>query len=324
MLLLTLLGCPPTAKDTDTGIYDAGSTICGDISRESDCDGNPETVTISSVAAGQAACDDCDYDSGGNCSGNCDDAGNCIAWADEVAAEVPVNGDGTFEAELPAGEYGVEGGWGGCSGCVGVTVVEGACADVELEGREHVTADAPNVYLYPTVTRAIHVAVADPRRITVSDPVYPRGGWKVWAEPDGDLHTVAGPRDYLFYELAVDADGFQRRSGWCVHGRVAQASIEDAMEDLGFNGPEIDDFAEYWDASFPTAERVMVYPQLQKLPGLHIEPAPDVTLRAWFLLEAECRPAIEPVLEPVERAGYHAAEWGVIIAPPLPREAPLL
>jgi hypothetical protein len=207
---------------------------------------------------------------------------------------------------------------GDCYDCEGATASSEGCAEVNLEVRFRVPADAPNIYLYPEEPSAVKVRLPRPERITASDPPYPDHGWEVLAFPDGQLATIDGPRDYLFYEVQVPASDFQRRQGWCVEGHLAQASIETAMEHMGFLDHEIADFSEFWDASFPIAPWITVYPQRDdELTWLRIRPEPDHLLRAWFVIDAGCHPTEPALLEPMDRSGYHAAEWGLAALPPL-------
>lgn len=323
LLFLHLLACPESTTDgevpDDTGTpqdstnptYNPDSTVCGTV-RSPDCGELPEFVEIWSIVAGESACADEGWDSGG--------AG--AEWRDELIASLHVSGSGIWEAQLPAGEYAVTTSGGGCQDCRAFEVTEAAsdeCVAVDLITEEQVTADAPNVYLYPEQAVNLWVGVATPARITAAEPAYPRGGWKVWAEPDGRLHSAAGEFDYLFYELAMQRRDFQYEAGWCVDGAIAQATIEDALFDMGFTGPEVEDFRDYWDAVWPSAERVGIYPQIDRLPGLFVEPRPDTLVRAWFVVDDTCRATEWPELPMVERTGFTAAEWGVVILPPLPR-----
>lgn len=322
LLFLHLLACPESTTDgevpDDTGTsqdstntqYNPDSTVCGTV-RAPDCGDLPDAVEIWTVVEGERACAD-----GG------DTGGVGVDWRDELVASPSVNGGGVWEAELPVGEYAASSFGGGCEACESFTVTEAAaseCVVVDLVGEEHSTADAPNVYLYPEQAENIRVGVATPARITVAEPAYPRGGWKVWAEPDGRLHSAAGEFDYLFYELAMQRRDFQYEAGWCVDGAIAQATIEDALFDMGFTALEVEDFRDYWDAVWPSADRVGIYPQIDRLPGLFVEPRPDTLVRAWFVVDDSCRATQWPELPMVERTGFTAAEWGVVILPPLPR-----
>lgn len=308
MFLLLLLGCPTAdspAEDTGSWAPDAMSNLCGTILRPDEAP-METTIWVATVTKGETACE------GGDTGGT--------VWWDKVVAEPVAAGD-HFEATIPVGTYGVEVSAGLYSGCIGAKVLEQApCdADVLVELGYMVPVDKPNVYLYPENTADIRVAVPAWQKITESEPRYPLGGWRVTAFPDGRLATKAGPRDFLFYELLFDVERFQTEAGWCVAGSVAQATIEDAMVDLGFLPNEVTDFADAWDDSFPSASYMTIYPQVTDLSLLHIDPAPHNLLRAWFLVADGCDAVVPPQLEPVPRVGYHAAEWGIAFRAPLDR-----
>lgn len=300
MLLLALLGCPPAPE------IDEGSNLCGTIVRNG---GAPAAsgVGVYEILEGEVPCT---QDTGG--------AGGW--WGDLAASPVP-DGD-FFQAEVPVGTYGVEvyadDGYAGCAE-VAVPDTTTCAADVTIALDEMVYADKPNLYLYPEVPTPVRVAIPAWKHITESEPRYPIDGWRAVAHPDGVLATPVGPRDYFFYEMTWDPSRFQTEEGWCVPGTTAQASIEDAMADLGFLDNEIADFAEAWDPTFPATRWMTVYPQFDDLAHLAIEPAPDNLLRAWFVVTDGCQSVRAPQLTPVERVGYHGAEWGVTFLKPLDR-----
>ena len=175
---------------------------------------------------------------------------------------VNVDSEGRFEANLPAGDYGISGSSSSCFGCESVSITEGSCTNVSMSIYEPVYVDAPNIYLYPEQPTATHVRIANPQDITLSDPPYrAHQGWWSIAHPDGQLLTKQGWKDYLFYELVMDGRRFQRSEGWCASGNRAQLSIESAMAQYGFNGSEIQDFSDFWDSEVPC------HPRLHHLPS---------------------------------------------------------
>lgn len=328
-LFILLAACPEKPDDTadtgdtadsgvDTGDSDSGvdtsppdwddaSTLCGHVSIVDDCGtALPPTVNVWTVASGTTPC--------------WEDTGGGPDWRDVLMADPPVDAGGWFQDDVDAGDYALLATEGGCYGCMTVTVADGTCPVVELEMAWQITADKPNVYLYPTAPTPVNVRIASPDRIVAEDPAYPDDGWRVVAHPDGRLATPEGPRDYLFYERTVDPARFQRDEGYCVPGRQAVAAMEDHLAALGFLPNEIDDFAEAWDADLPRVGWLTVYPQTEGLPALRIDPRPDHVLRAWYLVEEGCHAVRAPAIVPVERTGWHAAEWGVILASDLPRE----
>ena len=300
--------------DTDADAdADADSDADADADTDADTDANlkgeiihnpcspPSTVAIWSVLTGEAACDPA-LDTGGT------------EWKDAKVAEPGVSYSSTFEAELPAGEYGVIGCTGGCYGCAPFTIGEGEISEVDLY-MDYTEGDwAPYLYLYPEVPTAVDVRLFDRDRLLAAEPAYPPEGWQVVAHPDGTLETAEGPKGFLFYELALDPTAFQYAQGWCAAGHQAQATIEHAMKDMGFLPAEIADFAEFWDPVFPDSAQLTIYPQTRSLYALPIQPAPDSLLRALFVLQPGCRSVTPPAFERADRSGFHAAEWGVVIS----------
>lgn len=316
MALLLLFAC-----DTDTGTGDTGEPAACDPATANtrgtitlgDCDDLPSTIEIWTAGSAGDPCYEqwMAYDSAGN-DGGWED------WRGELVDEATVSTSGTFSAQAGAGPRVAFADWG-CYACAEFTATTDDCVDVELEALERMTADAPNVYLYPEVATDVTVRVGRPAAITAASPPYPRGGWTVRADPSGLLHTRDGEiHDYLFYEVETSPSDYQFEEGWCVPGPLAQATVEDAMLDLGFTAAELGDFRDYWDAAWPGADRVGVYPQLQ-LPRLDVQPEPDTLLRAWFVVTQGCAAVRLPELPALERLGFVATEWGVVVAPPLPR-----
>jgi hypothetical protein len=294
--------------DTGEGLpfeFSEDATICGTVelaNADTGCAELPGTVNISEVLDQMSAC-------------AWRDTGAPREWGSLVDAPSVVGQH--FESFVPPGDYGVWVRDAECDGCLAVTTVDGACQEVTLTVRQRIYVDAPNVYLYPPEPTFTQVRLPDPEALTATWPDYPRRGWSVLARPDGQLESRQGTHDYLFYELAFDPQRFQRDEGWCAPGALAQASIEQAMELYGFLDHEIDDFSEFWDGEFPPAPWITVYPQVDTLPWIGVQPEPDSFLRAWFVLRQGCHPVDEPVIEPVDRWGFHAAEWGVAALPPL-------
>lgn len=312
LVALTLCTAACGDKDPDdTGSspepyeYDPESTLCGtvELSRpDSGCVDLPTLVDVAAVLDPYSAC-------------SWRDTGAPREWGEVVDQPAVVGRH--FESKVGAGDYGVYVRDASCDGCEAVTVVEGECQEVVLTLSPRIYVDAPNVYLYPPEPTFTRVRLPDPEALTATWPDYPRHGWNVLAQPDGQLESRVGIHDYLFYEVAVDKERFQRERGWCIQGELAQASIELAMEQLGFLDNEVGDFAEFWDGAFPRAPWITVYPQVDTLPWIGVAPEPDSFLRAWFLLRDGCHPVDPPQVDAVERVGFHAAEWGVAALPPL-------
>ena len=313
---LLFIACDPKATEpndtsdtndtNDSHTWAADSTLCGQaVLQESYCD-LPSTIDVWTIKEGFSAC----------AEGFGDTAGNWEDWRDSLVTTVNVDSNGYFEANLPAGEYGISGSSSNCVGCESVSITEGSCSNVSMSIYEPIYVDAPNIYLYPEAPTATHVRIANPQDITLSDPPYhEHQGWWSIAHPDGQLLTKHGWKDFLFYELVMDGRRFQRTEGWCASGKRAQLSIESAMAQYGFNAAEIQDFSDFWDAEFPVTQDYSIYPQTEQLRRLSISPEPDSFLRVWFLVEDGCKAELTaPEIPPFEPVGFYATEWGVMFS----------
>ncbi|MDP2315302.1 MAG: hypothetical protein Q8P41_20560, partial [Pseudomonadota bacterium] len=71
-----------------------------------------------------------------------------------------------------------------------------------------------------------------------------------------------------------------------------------------------------WRFDLPPASAYAVYPQrdVAHAAGVAIDP-PLRLERLWLLVEeaGACGAMSEPVIEPFDRAGPHAVEWGVVL-----------
>ncbi len=335
--LLVLFACddakdsaaPPTEADTDADAdadTDADADADADTDADADADTDADTDADSDATnlVGRIVVNPCSdpqsvsvyvVTNGAEACTPCDDTGD-VLWKEALVATPEVN-ERSFEAQLEPGDYGVTGISDTCYGCAAFSIIEGQVSEVDLLMESYGGDWAPNLYLYPSEPTAAAVRLPDPDRVMAADPPYPRGGWELLALPDGSLRTEDGPRGFLFYELLVDPLRFQYERGWCASGAQAQASIEIAMDDLGFLDQEIADFASFWDPAFPPAGQLTIYPQLDQLYPLSISPQPDVLLRALFVLAPGCHPVQPPELESSPRSGYHAAEWGLVLLPGL-------
>jgi len=175
-------------------------------------------------------------------------------------------------------------------------------------------ARAPNLYLYPEVTTEVSVRLAFPQggEVVVSEPPY-ADGWQVRVDPDGMIDDQWG---YLFYEARLPRR-VQTDRGWVLDGADLEAELRGLLTRLGLQGREIDDFVDYWTPELSGAAWWAVYPmEADALVTLHIDPAPARVRRVWLYLEPLSAPVSlpePPQLAPLDREGFVAVEWGVVL-----------
>lgn len=172
----------------------------------------------------------------------------------------------------------------------------------------------PVIYLYPEKTQPVSVQLALQGELTCTYPAY-QNGWKVTAQPDGTLTDAAGQSyNYLYWEGETLAQWDLTR-GFCVAGEDTAAFLEDALEKLGLNRREANEFIVFW---LPMMEQnpyniisfqTDAYTQAAKL---EINPAPDTLLRVFMTWKPVQQPVEIPpqTLTAPERDGFTVVEWG--------------
>lgn len=172
----------------------------------------------------------------------------------------------------------------------------------------------PNIYLYPESPTAFTATFARPGLVTVSDPVYPRDGWRGVAEPDGILHLDGADYDFLFYESATDPGWYQTDEGFVIPAEARTETFTRILEAYGLNAREIADFNEFWCGKLEAGRDYAMYPQLtgtvDAAMPLTVTPAPDTVLRLWFAFAADETPATRATPRPLTREGFTLVEWG--------------
>ena len=172
----------------------------------------------------------------------------------------------------------------------------------------------PVIYLYPEEETAVSVALDLSGELTCTYPAY-QNGWQVTATPDGRLTDSRGQTyNYLYWEGTTDAR-WDMTKGFCVKGADTAAFLEEALEKLGLNRKEANEFIVYW---LPLMEgnpyniiafQTEVYEAAAKL---QVMPAPDTTIRVFMTWQASGKPvAITPQkLTAPAREGFTVVEWG--------------
>ena len=203
-------------------------------------------------------------------------------------------GTNSIGGMLPAGVY---------------EIVRGATASAN-----HVNAYKPNIYLYPETETEMTVSFGHPTALTVTDPIYPRTGWRVTAAPDGTLRAAEGEYGFLFYEAVTSDRYYQREEGYVVPAQAREETFTAILEGYGLNRQEIDDFNAYWCDKLEPGWDYAMYPQLTEIVDeampMTVTPAPDSILRLWFAFVKDEVPAAEAAPQPFQRAGTVVVEWG--------------
>lgn len=176
----------------------------------------------------------------------------------------------------------------------------------------------PVIYLYPTKTTTVSVRVdAD---VTVSDPYYPKGGWRnVTAEPSGRLTYRGVQYGSLFWEGTGYGQYPAITHGFVVPRDKAEETIVKQLQQQGLNWQEIDDFMEYWADKIPNRPYVrlswLTKAQMDALAPLYLSETPDVTIRVFLDMSGLEGPVfmMPQTLTAPERRGFTVVEWGGLV-----------
>ena len=172
----------------------------------------------------------------------------------------------------------------------------------------------PVIYLYPEVETEVSVKLNLDGKLTCTYPAY-NTGWKVTASPDGTLTDANGQTyNYLYWEGETNAQ-WDMTEGFCIKGEDTAAFLEDALEKLGLNRKEANEFIVYW---LPLMEQnpyniisfqTDIYTNAAEL---QINPAPDTVIRVFMTFESSdymIRLLPQKLTAP-ERIGFTVVEWG--------------
>ncbi len=184
-------------------------------------------------------------------------------------------------------------------------------SDFEMEPG---VAYKPVIYLYPEEKTEVSVKINLKGKLTCTYPKYEQG-WKVTANPDGTLTDGKGQLyNYLYWE-GETYEEWDMTKGFCVKGEDTAEFLEDALEKLGLNRKEANEFIVYWLPLMQENEyniisfQTDVYIDCAKL---DIEPKPDTLIRVFMAYKGSDKAInIEAQeLTAPERAGFTVVEWG--------------
>ena len=172
----------------------------------------------------------------------------------------------------------------------------------------------PVIYLYPREETQVSVSLQLQGELTCTYPAY-KDGWTVTAQPDGTLTDAAGKQyNYLYWEGETAAQ-WDTAEGFCVPGKDTAAFLETALERLGLNRREANEFIVYWLPQMEQNVYNVIHFQTdayENAARLQVKPAPDTLIRVFMTWKGvdsfEEIPA--QTLTAPERNGFTVVEWG--------------
>ncbi len=193
--------------------------------------------------------------------------------------------------------------------------VEADLVSIATNDREPARTNAkPVIYLYPEKEIEVSVNLTLDGRLTCTYPAY-NNGWTVTAAPDGTLTDANGQTyNYLYWEGKSFAQ-YDLSKGFCIKGEDTAAFLETALEKLGLNRREANEFIVYW---LPLMEQnpyniiafqTDIYTEAAQL---MVNPTPDTLIRVFMAWQASDTFVELPTqeLSAPDRVGFTVVEWG--------------
>ena len=178
------------------------------------------------------------------------------------------------------------------------------------------TAAKPIIYLYPDTEMECSVKLTLNGQLTCTYPIHGANGWQNFtAYPDGTLIFPDGKAYYALYWEGVQNTQWDFSKGWCVPGEDTAAFLDCALEQLGLNRREANEFIVYWLPLMQENPYNVISFQTTAYTDtavLEITPAPDSVLRVFMAYYPVETPIdIQPqALEGFVRQGFTVVEWG--------------
>lgn len=178
----------------------------------------------------------------------------------------------------------------------------------------------PAIYLYPEKKTEINVSVYPQGTMLLTIPPYPKTGWDVVAEPNGDIYHQNKRFDYLYYEASIPDQLIQKPDkGYIIAYEEREAFLKDLVTKLGLNEKETRQFVQYWVPILPKSSYYFVgiipVSNLHEISPLLITPKPKNLIRVTLYFQAlDAKEYVAPpLILPVQRDGFTAVEWGGIV-----------
>lgn len=175
----------------------------------------------------------------------------------------------------------------------------------------------PIIYLYPQQPTAVNVRLDLKAELTHTYPKYPaNAGWTVMAQPDGQLLDQSTGKIYysLFWE-AQSKFKYDLSSGTVVAGANTAEFLDSALEKLGLNRREANEFITYWLPELEKNAYNLIHfsdKEYKQQAALNVTPKPDTEIRIFMVYQPLDAPikVVPQTLSAPARKGFTLVEWG--------------
>lgn len=182
------------------------------------------------------------------------------------------------------------------------------------------TDDKPVIYIYNTTGKkevTVGIEKIHGENLKLTYPKAYKNYWTVIADETGKLLVDGKKYNYLYWEDTTTVP-FNIDKGFCVRGTDTVEFLESALEDLGLNEYERNDFITYWLPQMVDNKYNLISfnpPEYEKYYALKSNPKSDNTIRVFMVfiksneyvdLERQNLSAFNNL----ERDGLTIVEWG--------------
>jgi hypothetical protein len=182
-----------------------------------------------------------------------------------------------------------------------------------------IQVEKPVIYLYPETPTIVEVKVLPKGDLTFMYPAY-NDGWKVSANPSGELEIGQNKYNYLFWESSQQIEDFMIDwgTGFIVEKENTIAFLEEKLNEFGLNDSEKADFITFWGPQLVKNPKNFIQFVLnddcERFADLAISPKPDHLYRIYILTAPLAANEImlikEQQLAKINRSGFTVIEWG--------------
>ena len=182
-----------------------------------------------------------------------------------------------------------------------------------------VEVEKPVIYLYPETPTIVEVKVLPKGELTFMYPAY-NDGWKVSANPSGELLVNDKKYNYLFWESEqkLTFNDFDMTKGSVVTKKETISFLEKKLTEFGMNSKEQADFITFWGPQLNKNSSNFIHFVLNEdanlFADLTISPKPKNIYRIYILFcdsnEISKNSISEQILPKMDRSGFVVLEWG--------------
>jgi len=176
----------------------------------------------------------------------------------------------------------------------------------------------PVIYLYPTQTERVSVALPSFINVTKSEPTYPAKGWVVTAHPDGSLEYADGNTYGSLYWEGTGVGYQTPKDGFILKDGTVDQRLSEILAKYGLNQKESQEFRDFWVPKMtgaPYYRLSFLTSDWSQAAPLWVFPRPQTSIRIfmdWQKLDAPIS-IPEPKIVTPTREGFTLVEWGGLL-----------